>query len=464
MDCYRTCDIRGRYPEELNEDLFYHFGQSIARKLLNGAPILLGSDVRPSSIPLKQALADGLVSSGVKVFDAGRAPTPVLYYTKRKLGSFAAAIVTASHNPPAQNGLKLLLGRYPATAAQLRSLRPDNPVGLRKSRAAKLERVDLSEAYVDFLVETWRERRLEPGRQPSFKLVLDPGNGAWTLVVPEILRRLEFPASVIHDEPDGLFPNRSPDCAAPGTLLALSEQVRRRGASAGFAWDGDGDRVAVLDETGARVYMDHLVLLMLPDLLRGTRGEKVLYDVKMSRRLRGAIEAEGATAVIERSAHCFLERRMIDDNCIFGCEYSGHLFFRSLAGVDDGMYAALLVTDFLLRRDQPLSKLVVHLPQLFITPDLRIPGGQGEFESIRRRLREEFAPSEVSLFDGIRVETANAWFLVRPSVSEHKLSFRFEAETSDALQGIVERVERLLPEHGFPLREQLQRREAAWGA
>jgi phosphomannomutase / phosphoglucomutase len=461
MSCYKTCDIRGKYPDELNEALFYHFGQAIALKFLAGCPILVGCDVRPSSVPLKQSLVNGLVDAGIKVFDAGRVPTPVVYFGKRMLGVYAAAIVTGSHNPPEENGLKLLLGRYPATAGQLRSLKPAGSAGSCRVMGGSVEAVELGEAYVDSLIEAWGDRIRAATCDRPLTFVLDPGNGAWALLASEIFRRLRIDVTIIHAQSDGRFPNRSPDCAAPGSLRILKQEIRGAGAAAGVAWDGDGDRVAVCDETGTHLSTEQLVLLLLPHILKNTHQEKVLYDVKMSKRMKAAIEAQDAIPVVERSAHCFLETRMITDNCLFGSEYSGHLFFRDLGGGDDGMHAALLLADFLLRCDRPLSELLRQLPELFITPDLRIPGGRADFMITRKRLRAEFPYARLSHLDGIKVETPGGWILVRPSVSEDKLSFRFEGETPDELNAIIEQVLRLLPELGAALQSQLDLWRAA---
>jgi phosphomannomutase len=453
MDCFRTCDIRGRYPEEIDEDLFFHLGRNIALNHLAGRKILIGSDLRVSSPALKDALARGLVEGGAKVLDAGQVPTPVLYFGKRQLGAFAAAVVTASHNPPQDNGLKLMLGRYPATAAELRALRPD-PTNARPVPAmGRIEPVDLLAAYVDFIVNAWKGRLKNAGAAGDF--VFDPGNGTWTLMIAEIIRRLEISAKVIHAESDGRFPVRSPDCSAPGSLSALGAEVRRRSAKAGLAWDGDGDRLAVCDDAGRPLMTDQLVLLLLPEILESARHEKILFDGKMSRKIKSAIEGHGGIPVEEKSAHCCLETRMINEACLFGCEYSGHFFYRALGGGDDGMYAALSVVDFLGRNSRPLTSLLESTPQLFISPDLRISGEGLDFAGVRHSLRTGFSDANISEFDGLRVETSGAWVLVRPSVSENKLSFRFEGGSRENLDSIMRRVLDLLPECSSLLSSQM---------
>jgi len=459
MGWYRTCDIRGTYPDEINEELCYHFGQAIALKLLATPSVIVGCDVRPSSLPLKEALVEGLTDAGAKVFDCGRTPTAVVFFGKRKLGTYAA-VVTASHNPPEDNGLKLQLGRYPATAAQLRSLKPTGSGSRHRVPGGSVEAVNLADLYIQEQHDVWGDRFLGAQGNGPLAFVLDPGNGAWTLLAHETMQRLGITARMIHAEPDGRFPNRSPDCAARGALKALCKEVRRSGASAGIAWDGDGDRVAICDETGRVLSTDQLVLLLLPEILKDTRRERVLYDVKMSKQIRLAIEAHDAVPVLERSAHCYLETRMISEDCLFGCECSGHFFFRQLDGGDDGMHAALVLVDFLRNHRHSLSQLLWQLPPLFITPDIRIRGDASHFVTIRKRVVESFSQARISYLDGVRVETDGGWFLIRPAVSESKLSFRFEGETSEKLTTLIEQVQRVLPEHSEALGAQVD----CWGA
>lgn len=455
MDCFRTCDIRGKYPEEVNEELYYYVGRRLAAKLLTEKTILVGSDLRESSPALKQALTDGLTASGAKVYDAGTVPTPVLHFGKRKLGVYATAMVTASHNPPDCNGLKVLLGRFPATAAQLRQLKSDGATESARHSSLCAEVVDLAEAYLEFLVGTWKNRLRSALLDSAGTYVLDPGGGTWTLLIKQILQQITIPGTVIHAEPDPRFLHRSPDCSAPESLQRLGAEVQRTGAAAGLAWDGDGDRLAVCDNKGRALFTDHLALLLLPGMLCGKHAEKVLYDVKMSRRIPAAIRKAGAIPLVERSAHCLLESRMVHEDCALGFEYSGHIFFRELGGGDDGIYASFAVADFLARHRECLSDLVEMLPKLHITPDLRISGHEAEFALIRSRVEEEFSSARISYFDGVRVDLPRSWFIIRPSVSENKLSFRFEGETAEELEGLLERVTRLLPGRGEALRRRL---------
>lgn len=447
MSCFRPCDIRGKFPDEINEELFHQVGRGIALKFLDGAPVLVGCDVRPSSVPLKEALIAGLLDEGAHVFDADRVPTPVIYFGRSHLPVGAAAIITASHNPPEYNGLKLLLRRYPATAEQIQGLKPGALISNKCGGHGVVESVDLSSAYVDHIVRKWKERLGKLSAESSFRFVLDPGNGAWALLAGNLFQRLGLDAPTIHAEADGRFPNRSPDCALPESLEGLRQSVHLTGANLGVAWDGDGDRVAICDENGKVLSSDQLTLLLLPGILSETIGEKVLYDVKMSEKVRAAIVASGGIPVLERSAHCAIERTMIGQDCLFGCEYSGHFFFRELAGADDGMHAALLIVHSFLKERKPLSERIARLPRLFITPDIRLPGNIDDLSRIERRIAQELPITRIERLDGLKAYCPGGWMLVRSSVSESKLTFRLEGETAEDLQSMIDLLKNVIPEY-----------------
>lgn len=448
MDCFRTCDLRGIYPNEIDEPLFYRLGQEIAfQHLSRDTSVLIGCDWRLSSPPLREALLEGLVESGARVLDAGAVPTPLIYFGKRRLGLGTAAVVTASHNPPEYNGLKLLLENGPASPEQIVQLRRNIRAARFKRPGGSVESVNLMELYQSHTVANWGRRFAEPRSRAAGPYVLDPGNGVWSGLAVQIFRALGIRCQAIHDEPDGTFPNRSPDCAAPGSLSRLATSVRQSHAAAGIAWDGDGDRLAICDDTGAVLSTDRLALLLIPELAPKDGQDRILLDVKMSRKVKAAVESRGAIPLVEKSAHCLLEQTMIRENCLFGCEYSGHLFFRELGGSDDGMHSALVVVDFLERSGSLLSQLVERLPKIFATPDIRFPGGAREFHEIERRVLDGLPQARIQRLDGLMLELPRAWFVLRRSASEKKLSWRFEADTADDLHSLVHDTMILLPQY-----------------
>lgn len=436
MCCFRACDIRGRYPEHVDETLFYGLGQAIAQRWAPGGEVLVGRDCRVASPPLTSALMEGLRVGGATVLYVGSVPTPLINYARRTLPTSVSVSVTASHNPPADHGLKLLLPNGPAQQEDIDWLaqhwRKGFPV---VATQVPIREINLWPGYVIFLKEKWRRLRMGRDQGNRLRVVIDPGNGTWSVVAKAILGELGICCEAIHDKPDGTFPARLPDCAQPGNLTALRRHVVETHAHVGLAWDGDGDRLAVVDDLGRPVTSDHLTLLLLPHV--GARpGERILLDVKMSRRLRRVIHGLGVECTTERSAHCALERTMLESGCVFGAEYSGHYFFRELGGADDGLFTALHVLHLVLESGN-LSSAIERLPQLYITPDMRVTGSLADFESVRSLVQKRFDPDHVSLVDGVRVDTPEAWFLVRPSVSEDKLSIRAEGDTEQALERVL---------------------------
>lgn len=449
---FRTCDIRGIYPSEINESFFAELGRLIAKTYANGRSVLVGSDVRQSSSALKSALIRGLASAGANVLDGGCIPTPLLYFGHRKFGCAVSCSVTASHNAPHFNGLKLLIGRGAALPAQIDDLRlaaakADGPAGGSGSVAS----IDVVSCYRSSMLEQWHNIFVDTARKYMRRpIVIDPGGGAWSGLALSILRDLDIECSAINDDPDPVFSERSPDCARPGELKALGAEVRSMGAAAGFAWDGDGDRLAVCDENGARLLPDQVAMLLL-DRIATKLGDRILADIKMSFRVREAIQKLGCVPIIEKSAHCLLEHAMIRENCRFGCELSGHYFWRELHGADDGLYSTLQFLSSVLSERESLSRLVRSLPDVFLTPDLRFSGSSEEFLEIAARLRAHFPARAIRELDGIKVELPTAWFLIRQSVSESKLSCRFEGNTEEDLRSIIEEVLDSLGEVRNPL-------------
>jgi phosphomannomutase len=438
---FRLCDIRGVYPEEVNEELLVRAGRGIAGRCAPGEEVLVARDHRASSPALHEALIEGLLSGGVNVADAGAVPTPVVYYGKRHLGLRYAATVTASHNPRTHNGLKILPPDQAEIAGEAQRL-AQGPVRLGAARG-ELRTVDLFSPYLEAMELRWGRRLKLPA---GSRLVLDPGGGLWCGYATRVFARLGVETAAIHDSPSSTFEGRSPDCASQGALRRLGEEVRRWGATAGLAWDGDGDRLAVCDEEGNPLSTDQAALLFLPPMLAATGPEAVVLDVKMSDRVHEAVRRAQSRVVTASSAHCLLERAMRVNDCWFGCEYSGHYFFRELDYADDGLFAALLFCALVLAGGRPLSRQVAALPRLFITPDIRIACDGDGFAGALERLRAEFPGGGYDQLDGLRILTPEGWILARKSVSEDKLTLRLEGRSQEGLDLLSARVAKAIPE------------------
>ncbi len=441
-DPWKACDIRGVYPADVCPDLFCRLGRSVGSSLPESSQVMVAGDFRASTPSLKTALADGLMESGAHVLDSGQIPTPVAYFAHQLWKTSAVLIVTASHNPPEYNGLKLMMGHLPPTPEDFNQLRRSVEKGLWRKGRGQLEIIDPVPAYRHWLMERWRQVIRPTGRA----VVLDAGNGAWSELGPSLFEALGFRAHLLFCAIDGAFPNRSPDCARPSSLTALRNKVVQTDAELGIAWDGDGDRVAFVDDTGAIVSTDEISALMIHDLVAREPSAPVVYDIKLSEIVRQAILDGGGRPIMQRSGHAFIKRTMIEEKALFGCEASGHYFFRELHGGDDGLFAALCLSDLVRRRGGALTELRRTLPPFFITPDLRIPSELLTFAEVTKRLWSLFPSARATTIDGIRWETEQGFILARESVTEPVVTLRLEGHTQDSLKNLVDLCMRAFPE------------------
>ncbi len=447
MSAWKACDIRGRFPEEVNAALARRVGAAVATRLGRPARILVAGDFRVSTPELKAALCSGLTHCGAEVLDAGLVPTPVAYFAHRKLKTDAVLIVTASHNPTEYNGIKLMLGLLPPTEEELAALctvaSRINP----SECSTPIRQVDPVPEYRAWVKSQWE------ASSSGLRVVLDAGNGAWAQLAPDIFRDLGYSVDPLFCEPDGRFPNRPPDCARPENLSALRKAVVRVGANLGIAWDGDGDRVAFVDEHGAIVSADEVSILLIQELLKRGSAETVIYDIKLSDTVRKAILDAGGLPVMQRSGHAFIKRAMIERNAFLGCEASGHYFHRELGGGDDGLFSALLVSN-LVSRHGAMKPRRLSLPPVFATPDLRLPLRISP-ETIIARLRQALEPRREWNLDGVRMETRQGFVLVRNSVTEPMLTMRLDGHDKPALTGLIATCLAVLPEFSDEIERQL---------
>ncbi len=439
MSIYKPCDIHGDAVEELTPALYRSWGLALGRQLPPMAKFVAGGDVRASTPPFLAALMDGLAQAGLDVVDLGLLPTPMVYYAKQRLHADGCAIVTASHNPASINGLKWMLGDRPPTPDDVAALKRNKKAtaGDGGGRAPTAPRaLDVSFDYVACLQETFVEC-LAAQRH----VVLDPMHGCWAERARRYLHAI-FPQclfSTIHDTVDADFGGRAPDCSRPRELAELCEAVYRERAHLGIAFDGDGDRIALVDNEGVALSAEEAAWVLLHCLGEELRGERFVHDVKFSDRIAEAARQLGAEPLVERSGHAFLRARMRDSGAVFGAEQSGHYFHRALAGGDDGLYTACLLIEHLTRSRHTLSELRRDCPPVYMTPDLRVPVALGEQPRIIEQVRAAWSQFPQRTIDGVRVDLPGGWALVRSSVTEPALTFRFEGLDWHALDDLVER-------------------------
>jgi phosphomannomutase len=443
---WKPCDLRGVYPDSVSPALFRAIGSAIGTMLAWHARVVVAGDFRLSTLELKRALSDGLQQAGIRVLDAGQGPTPLAYFAAQQLHADAVLIVTASHNPADHNGLKLMLGSVPTTPQQLSAIRAVAEARTFREDVGNLETVDLVPIYRQQILQRWAHLRDRPRR-----VVLDAGNGAWSELAPAIFRELGCEIECVSCVADGRFPDRSPDCAKASSLTRLSAAVQEWPDAIGIAWDGDGDRVAFIDEAGSYVTPDEIAILfseaMLADKVSNKDGNaKIVVDVKCSDVVRRSILRYGGMALLERTGHAFMRSRMVAEEGLLGLDACGHYFFRELSGGDDGLFAALYLLSILQDRGQSLEQLRNTLPQIFSTPEIRVPKIVMSYTEASAALTAAFPEASVVDIDGLRLVTEGGIVLVRESGTEPVISLRIEGFDGPNYGLILARSLQSLPE------------------
>ena len=437
MGIFKACDIRGVYPDDLAEHQAFLVGRALGTELA-ARTCVIGGDLRPSTPTLTEALKDGLRLSGANVIDLGAVPTPVVYWARRALGVQGAIIVTASHNPPQYNGIKFMLSDRPTMPEDV--LRVARRVGEGDFACGdgKVSKHNVRRCYLDWL------RSRSEGVAEGLRVLVDAGNGCASEWAPTALREAGCRVEELFCEPDGTFPNRSPN---PSSAEGLGEASRLAGegeVDLAVAFDGDADRAVFLDETGAFVDGDKSIIIFARHVLAREPGAAVVYDLKCTRRVAEEVERAGGRALPERSGYAFIKSRLLQEDAAFAGEASGHFFFRELGG-DDGIYASLMMARIVKESGRRFSELLAFIPPYFITPDIRIPCPSGDGREVIERLKEAFADCPQDHTDGVRIEFRNGWALCRMSVTEPVITLRFEADTAEALEEIKGRVVRQIP-------------------
>lgn len=444
---FKECDIRGEFGSEITRELAYRLGRALGT-LAEDKEVLIGGDFRLTTPVLMEELSRGAVESGSRVCELGLVTTPAYYFARRRLGMRTAVMVTASHSPPSHNGFKPVLGELPITPEELGGLKQMVLEGKFSRGSGEVQHIDISDDYVEFLCERFRGARFP-------KIVFDTRNGATGWVLRRLLVRLGIEASILFEEPDGRFPNVCPDVSGLNDLELLQARVVEEFASLGAGFDGDGDRVAFVDERGERVSSDNLIAWLASELLRQRSGESVVFDIKLSRAVVETILSSGGDPIPEKSGHTFIKRAMLLNNAVFGGEYSGHLFYRELEGGDDGLFSALLVGSLIGGEGKAFSELLSEVPRYCPSPEIRIRYEGDRSEIVERaKVGARKHGAKLLLIDGVKAEFERGWALVRASVTEPALTFRFEGLTE---KDTIEVAERFLEGMGAVKNEVLER-------
>jgi phosphomannomutase len=440
----REYDIRGIVPDTLNEADLFAIGQAYAglhyaRK--NAAPaIAVARDGRLSSPSLAKALIDGLVSAGANVTDFGTGPTPMLYFAAATNHMDAGLMLTGSHNPPTHNGVKMVSGGKPFYGEDIRALA--DSIGSWPQRQGSVKQADIRDAYTARLLE-----EQSPAARP-LSIAWDGGNGATGEIIDRLsINMPDHEHACLYTEIDGRFPNHHPDPSVEKNLEDLAAVVQAEGCDIGLAFDGDGDRLGVVDELGRAVSSDRLLMLFCRDVLSTTPGATLIADVKTSQTVFNDIQAQGGTPLMWKTGHSHIKMKMRETGAVFGGEASGHLFFADrYYGFDDGLYAAMRIIRYLASQDQPLSTLVDALPGWHSTPELRIDCDEERkfvvIDEIRERL--DAAGQDYLAIDGVRVMQPEGWWLIRASNTQAAIIARAEAQSEEDLAVLTDMLEKQL--------------------
>jgi len=435
----REYDVRGIVGRTLRAEdaraLGRAFGTVVATK--DGRRVAVGRDGRLSSPEMAAAVIDGLISAGIEVIDLGGCPTPALYFGVHHAAADGGIMVTGSHNPPDYNGFKMMLGTGPFFGADIQHLGEIAATGRYAAGSGSVEAVSILEPYVDRLLAD-----LRPGR--DLTVVWDCGNGAAGPAVTALCQRLPGRHRVLYPEVDGTFPNHHPDPTLPETLEGLRAAVAETGADLGVAFDGDADRIGVIDERGRVIWGDQLVAIFAAEILRERPGATIIADVKASQTLFDRIAALGGAPLMWRTGHSLIKTKMAETGAPLAGEMSGHIFFRDrYYGFDDALYAAVRLMSLVAGGPAPVSALRDVLPAVVNTPEIRFPCAEERkfavVEAVEAALagREDVAVSDI---DGVRVTSADGWWLLRASNTQDVLVARCESGSDAGLSRVKDQL------------------------
>ncbi len=441
-EIFKAYDIRGIVGRSLTIEAVELIGRALGTEVRNagGTAIAIGRDGRLSGPELAEALARGLLASGVDVHDVGMVTTPMAYFAAYHLRCDSAVAVTGSHNPPEYNGLKMVIAGTTLSGEAIQGVRACIERGEFAAGQGTYRTADVREAYLARIAGDVRLARPVP-------VVVDCGNGVAGSIAPELYRRLGCRVTELYCEVDGTFPNHHPDPTQPENLRDLIARVAASDAELGLAFDGDGDRLGVVTKNGRIIYADRQLMLFAADVLRRVPGGEIIYDVKCTRNLAPWIRSHGGKPVLWKTGHSLIKAKLRELGAPLAGEMSGHIFFTERwYGFDDGVYAGARLLEILARGGDPSAELE-RLPDSVTTPELHWALAEGEphrlIAELQRTARFPDA-SEVITLDGLRVEYADGFGLARASNTTPVIVLRFEAEDAAGLERIQEDFRRVL--------------------
>ncbi|MAG18243.1 MAG: phosphomannomutase [Candidatus Diapherotrites archaeon] len=437
-EIFREYDIRGIADTDLPDSDAELIGKAYGTLIHNngGKTVVVGKDNRESGPRILEALKKGILSTGINIVFIGEIPTPLMYYAVHKLDSDGGISVTASHNPPEFNGFKVMVGKEAIYGAKIQELRKVAESGKFVQGEGTIKEKFLDDTYLEEIVSN-----VKIGKK--LKVVIDAGNGMASELAPKLLKQLGIDPICLFCEKDSSFPNHQPDPVQEENVQDLKKKVLEEKADLGIAFDGDVDRVGVLDEKGTLIYGDKLLGIFSEDLLKRKPNSKIIFEVKCSQSLEEWIKEKGGIPIMWKTGHSLIKAKMKEENAVLAGEMSGHMFFtESWYGFDDALLAAAKILEIVSHSDKNLSEIVGQMPQYVSSPELRVDCPEGKKEEVVETMIKKYSgsnPKSVTI-DGIRIVFDTGWALVRQSNTQSKIILRFEAKTREELDRLINQI------------------------
>ncbi len=442
---FREYDIRGLVDKDLTDEVARQIGQAFGTYIqaAGKGDLVVGRDNRLSSERFANAAIAGLLSTGCNVVDVGLLPTPVFYYSIIYLQKDGGIMITGSHNPPDFNGFKICEDYASIYGQKIQELRRIIEIGRFAKGKGKLDRAKTIDPYCSHL-----KNGIDIERE--VKVVLDAGNGTAGAVAPGLIEAMGCKVRRLYCNLDGNFPNHFPDPTVPEYLEDLIRAVKVEKAELGVAYDGDGDRIGVVDDKGRIIWGDRLLILFSRQILRQKRGGKIIFDVKCSQALLEDIKKHGGVPIMWKTGHSLIKGKLRQEGALLAGEMSGHMFFADrYYGYDDAIYASCRLLEILSQSDKALSQLLEDVPLYYATPEIRVPCPDEEKFKVVEEVKKYFQSKYDTIdLDGVRILFGDGWGLIRASNTQPILVLRFEANTKQRLEQIRERITEKLRE--FP--------------
>ncbi len=439
---FRQYDIRGVVGQDLTPETVGLLGKGIGTYLRrkNCRRIALGRDCRLSSPEFFQAISQGLASTGCFLVDLGTIPTPLLYFAVYHKGYEGGVMITGSHNPPEYNGFKIMAGKETLYGEEIQEIYKIIKEGkFQKDSGASIRQENITPEYQDYVCQN-------VSLEKKLTIAVDAGNGTAGEVAVPLFKRLGCEVTPLYCEMDGNFPHHHPDPTLPKALEDLIKTVRENRFDCGIAYDGDGDRLGVIDDRGQIIWGDKLMIVFCRDILPSNPDAAVISEVKASKLLYEEIEKLGGRAIMWKTGHSLIKKKISQEKAILAGEMSGHVFFADKwFGFDDAIYASARLLEILSRKKESLSQMLADLPSTFSTPEIRVYASDEVKFKIVEEVKKELARKyPIVDIDGVRATYPHGWALVRASNTQEVLVLRFEADTEENLKAIRKEVEKTI--------------------